>query len=189
MEKKNIISFVGCFTIVWNAPDDIVNVVLVKRNDKPVWELPGGGLDSEDIKEGESPFENCAIRELLQETGLVLDRYNLIDEAVMVQRVTIGNHSIGTGTVFIYSNQHSGLDGSYENKSFVTKLQSFRGDETADVSITPIDEVFFAREDVSLATKRMIGILLKRVSSHKQRRVVHGALSEEVYVPLFGLTV
>lgn len=186
---KNTISFVGCFTIVWNMLDDIVNVVLVKRNDKPVWELPGGGLDSEDIKEGESPFENCAIRELFQETGLVLDKYNLIDGAVLVQRVPIGNHSIGTGTVFIYSNRHSGLDGSFENNSFVTKLQSFRGDETADVSITPIDEVFFAREDVSLATKRMISVLLKRISSHEKRHVVYGALSQEVYIPQFDLTL
>lgn len=186
---KNHISFVGCFTIVWNRLDDIVHVVLVKRNDKPVWELPGGGLEPEDITEGLSPFEACAIRELFQETGLVLDRYHLNHAAILVQRVAIGNHSIGTGTVFLYSNMHDRLDGSFENKAFVSDLQSFTGDETAQVLVTPIDIAFFAREDVSLATKRMIGVLMKRISSQEKRHVVHGALSQEVYVPQFRLDV
>lgn len=186
---KNTISFVGCFTIVWNVYDNTLHVVLVQRKDKPVWELPGGGLEPQDVVEGQNPFENCAIRELLEETGLVLDRRDLKDEAVLAQRVAIGNHSIGAGTVFLYSNMHKALRDLSENNVFVSDLQSFRSDETAQVLVTPIDRDFFIREDVSLATKRMIGILMKRINTHQKHFVVHSALSLSVYIPQFRLDV
>lgn len=186
---KNTISFVGCFTVVWNVFDNTLHVVLVQRVDKPVWELPGGGLELQDVVKDQDPFKNCAIRELFEETGLILDKRNLKDEAVLSQRVAIGNHSIGTGTVFLYSNLHKGLKGSFENNDFVSNLQSFRSDETAEVLVTPIDVDFFAREDVSLATKRMIGIMMKRIHSHQKHYLVHSALSLNVYIPQFRLDV
>lgn len=50
----------GCFTIVVNNQNQIL---LVKRNDYPLWDFPGGRLE-----EAES-LEECAIRETFEETG------------------------------------------------------------------------------------------------------------------------
>ncbi|MEM1492962.1 NUDIX hydrolase [Bacillus velezensis] len=50
----------GAFVIIQNDGRDIL---LVKRKDVPLWDLPGGG-----IEEGETP-EAAAIRESCEETG------------------------------------------------------------------------------------------------------------------------
>ncbi|MFT3656245.1 RNA pyrophosphohydrolase [Bacillus sp. B01(2024)] len=50
----------GAFVIIQNDGRDIM---LVKRKDVPLWDLPGGG-----IAEGETP-EAAAIREAFEETG------------------------------------------------------------------------------------------------------------------------
>jgi 8-oxo-dGTP diphosphatase len=53
----------GCFTIVLNEEG---HILLVKRKDYPLWDLPGGKLES-----GE-PLENCTIRETQEETGYLI---------------------------------------------------------------------------------------------------------------------
>ncbi|ODS06165.1 8-oxo-dGTP diphosphatase [Bacillus velezensis] len=50
----------GAFVIIQNDGRDIL---LVKRKDVPLWDLPGGG-----IEEGETP-EAAAVREAFEETG------------------------------------------------------------------------------------------------------------------------
>ena len=50
----------GAFVIIQNEERDIL---LVKRKDVPLWDLPGGG-----IEEGETP-EAAAVREAFEETG------------------------------------------------------------------------------------------------------------------------
>lgn len=50
----------GAFVIIQNDGRDIL---LVKRKDIPLWDLPGGG-----IAEGETP-EAAAVREAFEETG------------------------------------------------------------------------------------------------------------------------
>lgn len=189
MESKNIIPFTGCFTAIWNILDGTVHVVLVKRKDKPVWELPGGGLDPEDVAKDEDPFENCAIREVVQESGIKLFQFNLTHEAELVQRVPIGNHSIGIGTVHLYSHKHPQLDGESVNHNFLQNLKLFTGDETQEVSFTPIVKSFFRSKDVSDATKRMIALLLSRVHLQLRPKIIHSALSFPVYIPKFDLTV
>ncbi|NWN80294.1 MAG: NUDIX domain-containing protein [Bacillus sp. (in: Bacteria)] len=56
----NAVNTIGCFTIVEN---DEGKILLVKRKDVPLWDLPGGRLDKH-----EHP-ETCAIREMKEETG------------------------------------------------------------------------------------------------------------------------
>lgn len=55
----------GSFTIIVNSDQD--KLLLVKRRDVPVWDLPGGRLEK-----GESDLE-CAIREAKEETGLEIE--------------------------------------------------------------------------------------------------------------------
>ncbi|AGN35042.1 NUDIX hydrolase [Bacillus sp. GM2] len=56
----NAVNTVGCFTIVENSKGKIL---LVKRKDYPVWDLPGGRMEKH-----EQP-ETCAMREMEEETG------------------------------------------------------------------------------------------------------------------------
>ena len=53
----------GCFGIVRNNKHQIL---LVKRRDYPLWDLPGGRLDA-----GET-HEECVIREVREETGYLI---------------------------------------------------------------------------------------------------------------------
>ncbi|MCD7810094.1 MAG: NUDIX hydrolase [Erysipelotrichaceae bacterium] len=50
----------GCFTIILNNKNQIL---LGKRQDLPLWDLPGGRLEENE------EFIDCAIREALEETG------------------------------------------------------------------------------------------------------------------------
>jgi 8-oxo-dGTP pyrophosphatase MutT (NUDIX family) len=54
----------GAFVIVRNAKRQIL---LVKRKDVPLWDLPGGRVES-----GETP-EAAAIREVMEETGYLIE--------------------------------------------------------------------------------------------------------------------
>lgn len=68
----------GAFTIV---TDQQLRVLLVKRQDLPIWDLPGGKMEND-----EEPWET-AQRELFEETGLrtehllVLGRYEFSQRA------------------------------------------------------------------------------------------------------------
>ncbi|ENQ3078726.1 NUDIX hydrolase [Bacillus cereus] len=53
----------GCFTIVDNNEGKIL---LVKRNDYPIWDLPGGTLEENE------QLDTCAIRETKEETGYII---------------------------------------------------------------------------------------------------------------------
>lgn len=53
----------GCFTIVENASGEIL---LVKRKDYPIWDLPGGRLDERE------QLQDCAVREVAEETGYII---------------------------------------------------------------------------------------------------------------------
>ncbi|MCM3004293.1 NUDIX hydrolase [Priestia koreensis] len=53
----------GCFTIVRNEEG---HILLVKRKDYPLWDLPGGMLEENE------QLENCATREVEEETGYTI---------------------------------------------------------------------------------------------------------------------
>lgn len=59
---------VGAFTVIKNPAGQ---VLWVKRTDKPIWNLPGGGRDGR-----EAPWET-AVRETYEETGLHIQLTNL----------------------------------------------------------------------------------------------------------------
>ena len=62
----------GSFTIIHNENKN--RVLLVKRKDFPIWDLPGGR-----VEEGEN-LTTCAIRESIEETGYIVDVYKKIGE-------------------------------------------------------------------------------------------------------------
>jgi len=62
----------GSFTIILN--ENKSRVLLVKRKDLPIWDLPGGR-----VEEGEK-LSDCAIRESIEETGYIVDIYKKIGE-------------------------------------------------------------------------------------------------------------
>jgi len=53
----------GCFTIVENLSGEIL---LVKRKDYPIWDLPGGIVDEWEL------LQDCAVREVAEETGYII---------------------------------------------------------------------------------------------------------------------
>lgn len=55
---------IGCFAII---EDDNHRVLLVKRKDIPLWDLPGGKKDMDES------MEECVIREVQEETGLKVE--------------------------------------------------------------------------------------------------------------------
>ncbi len=64
-------SSTGCITIIFNREGKIL---LVKRKDYPVWDLPGGRLEENE------KLEVCAIREAEEETGYLISIERKIGE-------------------------------------------------------------------------------------------------------------
>lgn len=73
---------VACETVVFDLSDDVPQVLLVLRKNHPfqgLWSLPGGFLEEDE------ELEECAARELVEETGVdVAARY-------LQQAFTVGN--------------------------------------------------------------------------------------------------
>ncbi|MEC1626996.1 NUDIX hydrolase [Bacillus mojavensis] len=87
----------GAFVIVTNAKRQIL---LVKRKDVPLWDLPGGRVES-----GETP-EAAAIREVMEETGYLIElsgklgvyqRPKFQDEQHVFAGNITGGQAIGNG--------------------------------------------------------------------------------------------
>lgn len=62
----------GAFTIILN--EDKNKVLLVKRKDIPVWDLPGGRLENNEN------LVECSVREIIEETGYIIIIYKKIGE-------------------------------------------------------------------------------------------------------------
>ena len=87
----------GAFTVVFN---DKGQVLLVKRRDWPLWDLPGGRIEA-----GESP-QTAALREAREESGLALalvspariyENQALDDRQFVFQGQIVGGQLLKTG--------------------------------------------------------------------------------------------
>lgn len=67
----------GSFTIILNENNN--RILLVKRKDIPIWDLPGGKVEIE-----ETPTA-CAVRESIEETGYITNTYKKIGEYNRIQ--------------------------------------------------------------------------------------------------------
>lgn len=67
----------GCFTIVTNKEGLIL---LAKRKDYPLWDLPGGTVEKEE------PLEDCALRETEEETGYIISIKRKVGEYYPISR-------------------------------------------------------------------------------------------------------
>jgi 8-oxo-dGTP pyrophosphatase MutT (NUDIX family) len=180
---KNTISAVGCFAVVYFKRDNVYEVVLVRRKDGGYLELPGGGLDvALDITPKTDPFENCVIREVKEESGIILSESCLFNRGVLVQRICVGSHSYCIGTVHLYSQLCDKLGDS----EFIKTLENFSSEESSEVVIIAVDEGFFKNTEISLAARRMIAIALNSVEAVDNTQVKHSALSLHVSIGRLG---
>ena len=103
--------------------DSVGHIVLVRRKDNDLWALPGGGMEP-----GES-IEDTAVREVLEETGLVVEV---------------------TGLIGVYTNPHHVMeysDGEVRQQFSLCYATELKGgelridDESTDIAWVSIEEI------------------------------------------------
>lgn len=74
--------------------------LFLKRKDKGVWDLPGGGFDVNEVD-----YRGVAVREIKEETGIVVSRQDLRLVGILGQRLrkeTIEEHKVQFGLIFLH---------------------------------------------------------------------------------------
>lgn len=120
-------------TLVYALRDD--QVLLVRRMTEPnrgLWVAPGGKLDH-----GESP-EECAVREMREETGLVIERPVL--RAVMTETSPRPDYQWLTFIFVAWD-----FDGTFTPAAGVGEFRWVPVDEVTKLPIPPADAIFFPR--------------------------------------------
>lgn len=107
--------------------DNALRVLLHKRSDFGFWDLPGGGAE-----EGESA-EQCVIREIREETGLVVENFEAIGFASCPsrERVVYPNGDIIQGFALIL--HITEWSGSLQTSSESTELEFFELDRLPEM--------------------------------------------------------
>lgn len=127
-------------TLVYALRDE--QVLLLRRNSEPnrgLWVAPGGKLEH-----GESPAE-CAVREMREETGLVIQRPVL--RAVMTETSPRADYQWLTFIFVAWD-----FDGTFTPATGLGEFRWVPVDEVTKLPIPPADAVFFPRllEDGSM---------------------------------------
>ena len=120
-------------TLVYALRDE--HVLLLRRTTEPnrgLWVAPGGKLD-----DGESPVE-CAVREMLEETGLVVERPVL--RAVMTETSPRPDYQWLTFIFVAWD-----FAGTFAPAPGIGEFRWVPVDEVAELPIPPADAVFFPR--------------------------------------------
>jgi protein-S-isoprenylcysteine O-methyltransferase Ste14 len=120
-------------TLVYALRDE--QVLLVRRTSDPnrgLWVAPGGKLDH-----GESPDE-CAVREMREETGLVIERPVL--RAVMTETSPRPDYQWLTFIFVAFD-----FDGTFTPAPGVGEFRWVPVDEVTKLPIPPADAIFFPR--------------------------------------------
>lgn len=120
-------------TLVYALRDE--QVLLVRRTNEPnrgLWVAPGGKLDR-----GESPDE-CAVREMREETGLVIERPVL--RAVMTETSPRADYQWLTFIFVAFD-----FDGTFTPAPAVGEFRWVPVDEVTKLPIPPADAIFFPR--------------------------------------------
>ena len=116
--------------------NDYKQILLVKRRDIPVWDLPSGGMN-----EGESP-EECVIRETFEETGL---------NVVVKRPVAIYNNTWKDGTIHSFECEVVGGEMKLTDES--------KGIDYHDVQNLPELKTLFVEQHVRDAIKNEKAII------------------------------
>jgi len=120
-------------TLVYALRDE--QVLLLRRTTEPnrgLWVAPGGKLDA-----GESPVE-CAVREMREETGLVIERPVL--RAVMTETSPRPDYQWLTFIFVAWD-----FAGTFAPAPGIGEFRWVPVDEVAELPIPPADAVFFPR--------------------------------------------
>ena len=120
-------------TLVYALRDE--QVLLVRRTTEPnrgLWVAPGGKLDH-----GESPAE-CAVREMREETGLVIERPVL--RAVMTETSPRADYQWLTFIFVAWD-----FDGTFTPAPGIGEFRWVPVDEVTKLPIPPADAIFFPR--------------------------------------------
>lgn len=120
-------------TLVYALRDE--QVLLVRRTGEPnrgLWVAPGGKLDI-----GESPDE-CAVREMREETGLVIERPVL--RAVMTETSPRSDYQWLTFIFVAFD-----FDGTFTPAPGIGEFRWVPVDEVTKLPIPPADAIFFPR--------------------------------------------
>lgn len=86
----------GAFTIIFYNG----TFLFLKRKDKLLWDLPGGGFESDEVD-----YKSVAIREAKEEAGIDLVREKLHLFAILGQRLrqeAIQKHQVSRGFLFLH---------------------------------------------------------------------------------------
>lgn len=115
------------------------NILFIKRRDFGLWDLPGGSAD-----EGESA-ECCVVREVLEETGLIVEKFEAVGFASdpALETVTYPNGDVIQGfSLILRVTQWSG------------KLQNSR--ESTSVKFFSLEDLPKLRHNIRIAIDKFL---------------------------------